>query len=87
MWLGFLALLLGVGTAWGVIPNPIPPTPYVQVSVKFYDDPNTYTSTATYNRARDAAANVLTQKKKNIYMSHFRRYLKISITTKRKFAG
>jgi len=27
------------------------------------------------------------QKKKNIYMSHFRRYLKISITTKRKFAG
>ena len=66
MWLGFLALLLGVGTAWGVIPNPIPPTPYVQVSVKFYDDPNTYTSTATYNRARDAAANVLTQKKKNI---------------------
>ena len=66
MWLGFLALLLGVGTVWGVIPNPIPPTPYVQVSVKFYDDPNTYTSTATYNRARDAAANVLTQKKKNI---------------------
>ena len=28
-----------------------------------------------------------TQKKKNIYMSHFRRYLKISTTTKRKFVG
>ena len=27
------------------------------------------------------------QKKKNIYMSHFRRYLKISTTTKRKFVG
>ena len=27
------------------------------------------------------------RKKKNIYMSHFRRYLKISTTTKRKFAG
>ena len=30
---------------------------------------------------------LLNKKKKNIYMSHFRRYLKISITTKRKFAG
>ena len=29
----------------------------------------------------------MTQKKKNIYMNHFLRYLKISITMKKKFAG
>ena len=60
MWLGFLALLLGVGTAWGVIPNPIP-KPYVKVKVKFYGENGEYLSSSDFRMAKQAVASVLSQ--------------------------
>ena len=60
MWLGFLVLLLGVGTAWGVIPNPIP-KPYVKVKVKFYGENGEYLSSSDFRMAKQAVASVLSQ--------------------------
>ena len=60
MWLGFLALLLGVGTAWGKIPSPIP-TPYVTVKVKFYGVNQEFNSTGDFHMAKRAVESVLGQ--------------------------
>ena len=59
MWLGFLALLLGVGTAWGQTPYPYSQPPRVKVKVRFYGNSNEYPSTGDCSTARQAVQEVL----------------------------
>ena len=59
MWLGFLALLLGVGTAWGQTPYPYSQPPRVKVVVKFYGDNTEYSSARESSTARQAVQEVL----------------------------
>ena len=65
MWLGFLALLLGVGTAWGETPYPYSKPPRVKVVVKFYGDNTEYSSTGEWSTARQAVQEVLGPKGKS----------------------
>ena len=53
MWLGFMALLLGVETAWGG---------FVKVKVRFYGDNTEYSSTEDCSTARQAVQKVLNSK-------------------------
>ncbi len=64
MWLGFLALLLGVGTVWGETPYPYSKPPRVKVVVKFYGDNTEYSSTGEWGTAREAVQEVLGSKGK-----------------------
>ena len=57
MWLGFLVLLLGVGTVWGA-------ASCVKVKVQFYGNSQEHKNSVVCHNAREAVANVLNSKGK-----------------------